>query len=269
MLLVIYKYLSIQKYNSCIVIRVNKPTIKQIERYINWRKSFPNYYHFYILSMQVGYNFTKTNSKMKEIVVTFKEVLNKYSKIKTLKGNCSKFKSPKLLSWISHSESLIVFKNKLSFNYDYIWIIEQDVGFVGNLYNFISKYNKNERDLITTGNKTVNEEWVWLSCATKKYLSRRLNFFHSNLGYFNREYIQRWSNKYFSYMMRDLDNEYHSQSETSTIEIIYYYNLTFEIIPKSNIGSPMCAGESITEIKWFNITNNIYNINKFFHPLKF
>lgn len=253
---------------SCIVIRINNPTSKQVFRYLKWRKYFPVSFNFYLLSMKKMNRSLLTRINMINVVVSFSEIKLVYPNITKLKGNCSNFKNSKLLSWISHSESIILFYKKLKLKYDYIWIIEQDVGFLGNLYDFVKLYEYNKKDLITIGVGKSTDRWVWYNCATDKYISRRLKYFNSNYGYVNRENIQRWSKLYIAKMMIDLQRDYHSQTETSTIELVFYHNLSYEIIPMKFIGY-MSAGKSLTESKWINISNNKRNYNKFFHPLKF
>lgn len=264
----IYKFNIENKFNTCLVIRINNPTIQQLHRYSRWRKMFPDYFHFYILSMQ-SINSSFIISNIKVLVVTFNDIILSYPNIRKIKGSCATFKSPNLLLWISHTESLILFSMKLKIKYDYMWIIEQDVGFVGNLFLFITKYRYSNRDLITYGKKKIDNNWIWYKCATQKYILRRNIFFNSKFGYKNTEYIQRWSKKYIKFMKIDLDNNYHSQTESSTIEIVYYHNLTYDLIPKHFIGSPMYAGKSLSKNSWKMIMENKNNENKFFHPLKF
>lgn len=254
----------------CLVIRVNYPTTKQVLRYLKWRKYFPSNFNFYLLLMKnINYSLLTTIKTIHIVSITFNKIKSNYPNILNLKGNCSSFKSSKLLSWISHSESLILFYKSLKVCYQYIWIIEQDVGFVGNLYNFIKQYDKQKSDLITIGVGKITNKWVWFNCATEKYIIRRSNLYRNNCGYSNREYVQRWSKLYIANMMIDLENGYHSQTETSSIELVFYHNLTYEVIPNRFIGSPLCAGRSISEDKWINISFNNQNSNKFFHPLKF
>lgn len=253
----------------CIVIRINDPTTKQILRYLKWKKYFPSNIHFFLLSMKMINNSLINISTIINVVVSFNEIELFYSNITKLKGNCSNFRSSRLLSWISHSESITLFCKKLKIKYKYIWIIEQDVGYVGDLYKFIKLYDNNRKDLITTGVGRITTRWIWYNCATTNYLTRRNLYFNNSYGYSNREYIQRWSKLYISKMMIDLQNNYHSQTETSTIELVFYHNLSYEIIPYRFIGNPMYSCKSLTEKKWINISKNKRNNNKFFHPLKF
>lgn len=268
----LYFYNTLSLYNilfSCIVIRIDNPSTKQIMRYIKWKEYFPHYYHFFLLSKNNIINPQLNRSKIKLITVSFKEILNKYPNMKKLKGNCSSFRSSKLLLWISHTESIIIFYNKLKIKYNFIWIIEQDVGYVGNLYKFINMYKNNVNDLITFGVGKVNSKWVWFNCATEQYLKRRQLFFKYNYGYANREYVQRWSKIYINKLKNDLKNSFHSQTEASSIELIYYHNLSYSTIPRKFIGYKFMAGKSLTEKQWINITKTNDNKNKLFHPLKF
>lgn len=269
-LTVLIKYLT-TRYNSlsCVIVRIKKPTRIQILRYQKWRKYFPYYFKFYLLSMEKMNCSLITNFDIINIVVLFDEIKMYYPYITRLKGNCSSYKSSRLLSWISHSESLILFYKKISMKYDYVWIIEQDVGFLGNIFNFIKHFNNNDKDLITIGVGKVTSKWVWFNCATEQYINRRNYFFKYSYGYSNREYIQRWSRLYFTKLMLDLQNNFHSQSETSTIELVFYHNLSYGLIPNRFIGSPLYAGRSITKLRWKNISHYKGNFNKFYHPLKF
>lgn len=253
-------------YLTCIVVRINNPTSSQISRYLKWRRFFPSRFNFYLLSMK---NINLSKSSMINVVVSFDEIKYKYPNISKLKGSCKNFNTPQSISWISHSESLIVFYKKIKLKHDYMWIIEQDVGFVGNLYNFIKIYENNKKDLITFGFRKITPKWLWFYCATEKYITRRYNCFNDSYGYSNREYIQRWSKLYIKEMMNDLQNNYHSQTESSTMELIFYHNLSYELIPKKFIGYPCFATKSLTEFQWLNISYNKRNSNKFFHPLKF
>lgn len=254
---------------SCIVIRVNHPSNKQIKRYLHWKKYFPQNCHIFLLSTSYINNSLLNISKIKLVVVTFKEIFNYYPNIKHLKGNCSSFKTPRLLLWVSHTESIIILYNKLKFKYNFVWIIEQDVGYVGNLFKFINMYRNDDSDLITFGVGKINPKWIWFNCATEQYLKRRREYFKYNYGYANRECVQRWSKKYINELQRDLYNNFHSQTETSSIELVFYHNLSYSTIPYKYIGYVYNAGKSLTENQWINITKTKDNKNKLFHPLKF
>lgn len=264
----IYNY-SQNKYKSCIVIRISDATNQQIIRYLTWKKQFPIHFHFYLLSLKRTYYSLLNKSGIKIINIKFKDIVMSYPNIFKLNGNCKHFKSFKLLSWISHSESLILFYKRLKIKYRYIWIIEQDVGFVGNLFKMISVYKNNIADLITIGAGRMNDKWVWFNCATVNYLKRRKQNFIENYGYTNREYIQRWSQLYIRKMMQDLEYSYHSQTESSTIELVFYHNLSYQLINQKYLGLPLGSGKSITQESWKFISNNKNNSYKFFHPLKF
>lgn len=259
----------IKYFSSCIVIRISDVTYEQIHRYNMWLHYFPQEFKFYFLSMRVTNISYISNSKIEQIVVSYNDILYSFPNIMKLNGNCSTFKSFNLISWISHSESIILFYKKIKMKYKYIWIIEQDVGYTGNLYRFIKLYDNNNNDLITFNVGKKNNKWVWFYCATDKYIRRRMLFFNDSYGYANREYVQRWSDVYISKISSDLFSHYHSQSESSSIEAVFYHNLTYEEIPKKYIGSPLCAGKSITQNKWKSILSNKSKSNKFFHPLKF
>lgn len=103
---------------------------------------------------------------------------------------------------------------------------------------FYKKVYKKVLQKIISVKKTF-PRWVWFNCATEKYLSRRINYFKSKNGYSNREYIQRWSSQYITNFMIDLQSEYHSQSESSSIELVFYHNLTYEVIPELCMGIEM------------------------------
>lgn len=105
----LYKIPIQNNLNTCIVVRINNPTPKQILRYIEWKKFFPISYNFYLLSMNMMNKSFINRLNIKNIVVKFSEIKLLYPNITSLKGNCSNFKSSKLISCISHSESLILF----------------------------------------------------------------------------------------------------------------------------------------------------------------
>lgn len=262
--LILYNYTA----KLCIVIRIYKPTYSQLKRYNRWKSTLPNYYTFYLLSME-KINLSVYNNSMKNMVVSFDDVKRVYPSIFKIKGNCSTFKSPKLLSWISHTESLTIFYNNIKIKYKYVWIIEQDVGYTGMLYDFLKKYELNNKDFITLTINKITPNWVWYYCSTNKYIKRRKKFFKNNYGYSNREYVQRWSITYFIKISYDLKNYYHSQSETSSIETVFYHNLSYEIVSKNYIGSPLSAAKSLTNEQWISISKKKEKRNKFYHPLKF
>lgn len=265
-LLLIHFYKNITYYKSVILIRASSPSSSQIERYIEWKKLAPHNYYVVLLT-------DKCNIIIKNISITCIKpsiMLNIYPEIKNILGPC-KSRNDIYYMWALPFEHIIIWINLTSISFKYLWIVEQDLSYSGNIFSFFSKYDYYKNDLIILSyckldNKT---KWLWKDCCTREYKD------WVKLASFNKRrlasptFLTRWSKIFINFMTKNMKMKRHAFSESSAIECAYFNNLSIRRIERNHIGYKCRSNSRITKKEWTKIITNSNTKNKFFHALKF
>ena len=110
-------------------------------------------------------------------------------------GKCS-------LAWGFHIEPLVLWWLSLpsSERYDFVWVLEDDVGVAGSLVDLIQEYSSNPADLLSHTVGPMNPEWCWRDVHTAEFAklaqpnTRKRK--RGESGFFNSpEHVQRFSAK--------------------------------------------------------------------------
>lgn len=255
-----------------VLVRINNPTESQIKRYFEWELSLSDKYDFWFLINPHSQH--PVYRKKHVYYITMSKIYHDYPNISDLRspGHCIGGTLPDehFYMWISHTESIIEWYHYTKDKYDYVWILEQDLGVSGDLYKMLDKYSNYSSDFITydVANETP-ETFPHFYCYTIQYLSWRLKHSNANKGYSTREFIQRWSRKLFNEINNELNKGMHAISETSVIETVIFNNLTYKLLYSNDIGYKFSWYDRISRNEWENILSKRENSDKFYHALKF
>lgn len=253
-----------------VVVRISNPTESQIKRYFEWELSLPDYYEFWFIINPT--NETVEIHKKNTYSITMKRVFEQYPNITELKlpNRCKSYrKDDKFYMWVSHTESIIQWYHYTNDKYDYIWILEQDLGVSGSLSTILDHYNESRSDLITYNVKEENSKWPHFRCYSNNYISWRLKYIDENKMYTTKEFIQRWSKKLINKLDENLNNGIHAISEASVIETTIFYNLTYQLLNKEDIGYAFDWNHRVSKKGWEKILKDKSKQNKLYHALKF
>lgn len=250
-------------YRNIILIRFHHVTLLQLKRFEMWNNHSLIYYKYIYLTDTNCFKYVN----LKDIYcITAEKVMKNYPSIKN-SGLC-KNRSLKFYLLTFHIEHLILCMKLLmrKYKFKYIWILEQDIGYTGNINYFFRKYDKIRADLISEHYSIENSGWYY--CCTNEYMSNVKKKFNYS-GYKTYEHIQRWSVKYIKSIIPLLKRDFHSQSEVASIEFLLFLNLSFHRIDNEDIGYKYSWNSTVKKDEWDRIKQIKTNGNKLFHSLKF
>mmetsp|Transcript_22415 Transcript_22415/g.43992 ORF Transcript_22415/g.43992 Transcript_22415/m.43992 type:complete len:285 (-) Transcript_22415:345-1199(-) len=151
----------------------------------------------------------------------------------------------------------------------FVWVLEDDVGFTGNLADFLRATASETADLLADTYKPVTETWWWWDFGSKAYLSAVSLEERCEA----REHVQRFSCKL-------LDGLHHlaetqrciAWSEQGTPSLCRHLGLESKQIDLDYISSANFSWDTrIEEDKWaeFMSADTPESRNRFYHALKF
>lgn len=254
--------------NPAILFRIYKLTPYKIKLMEKISEEIKNKYDCYILSDND--NFNKTIKGCSNKIITAKNVLNKFPNLNTIRVQSCVYKSiltSKLIS--SFNTEHIYLWSELNKEYNFLWIIEDNVGFSGNINKVLDYYKNDYSDLISLEPEIVDNGFKYSNCATLKYLEYKRKCFEDEVAYEIPMQVQRWSNKLLNSLKKYLNKNYHRYGGAYAIEVALMDNLSTKTIDYKFIGNRFDDIKSVTYQMWLRIINDNSTINKFYHPLKF
>ena len=187
------------------------------------------------------------------------------------------------LAWGFHVECLILWwnhskkKNKGEAKYDYIWVIEDDVGITQSITSLISQYENEKSDLITDDAEKMPKEWFW-----KDVFSSNFNAIVGTKKIISKEHVQRLSLKLMERLMTlttTLGVSAWSEAFTSTVAF-NDDDLSMCGFKEIHLGDPFKWNGRVSREEWDVIANesgssisssssSADGVPKMYHALKF
>lgn len=263
--------LTIKHTKTAIIIRAKYPTKSQILRYADWFSTIENDYDFYImLDEPLVRQYTDIPNF---IYINYTVVMDTYPEIVNLRnrGNCKHRTFPDYFfyMWVSHTESILIWYNQLQYKYDYLWILEQDLGYSGKIGDFLRIFDNKTDDFIADKVLCSPKKYAHKFCRTEKYGEFRAKHNKNNSLCYSDEFIQRWSKNLIDILNDQTRNGLHAISESSVAEAAIYNKLSYSTIPLQYHGIYFRWSRKIGPITWGKINNNQTMLNKLYHALKF
>lgn len=255
------------QYTSLVVIHASSPTKMQIERYLEWDKAkLPNYYMMIVTDKcEIKNNITSIPISC----LSPDDFMNELSVLKTMTGLCTN-KWPGWYMWTSCIEHVIIGIRNIDIKFKYMWMVEQDIAYNGNFFDFFKKYDEFDYDLISQpyAKQYSNQDWMWYDCSTPQYTEWKesKHLYYRKSGQIN---IARLSVKLIQHVEDNIKNKRHTFSEATLVEATILNGLKHKIIDKEDFGEICNVYDRISLDKWIEIQNNPSKRNKLYHALKF
>ena len=202
-----------------------------------------------------------------------KYLLEEMKVYELLSGKCT-------MAWGFHVECLCLWRKfcQGEAKYDYIWVIEDDVGISQSITSLIREYENEESDLITDGAEEMAKEWFWKNVFSKN--------FNTKVGLHkivSKEHVQRLSKRLMERLMVLTAKEgvcAWSEAFTSTVA----FNddaLSMCGFKQIHLGEPYCWNGRVTRDEWDAIKSEsdssssssegsgVPAVPKMYHALKF
>jgi len=179
----------------------------------------------------------------------------------------NEFKSPLnySLAWGFHNEAINIWF-QIHNRFKFVWVVEDDVGYAGNILNFVEHYESNTDDLISHGSKSV-DGWFWAETVSKKFadlipIRKRVKVF---------EHVQRFSRQLLENIhLLGLEGIV-GWSEASTPTLCDYLELKRGHLKKDHIGKEYSWDGRMSYDEWHHLLtkSSKRGTNKLYHALKF
>lgn len=255
------------QYTSLVVIHASSPTKAQIKRYLEWNKAkLPNYYVMIVTDKcELRNNITTIPISC----LTPDEFMSQLPVLKTMTGLCTD-KWPGWYMWTSCIEHTIMGIRHIDVDFKYMWMVEQDIAYTGNFFDFFKKYDEFDDDFITQPytKQYSNVTWMWFDCSTPQYTAWKESK-HLYLRWSGQINIARLSVKLIQYVEDNIKNKKHTFSEATLIETTILNGLKHRIIDKNDFGEICSVFDRISIDQWMEIQSNQAKRNKLYHALKF
>lgn len=251
-------------YKAVILVRASHPTKAQIEKFIEWDKSLDGCYKLIVLTDDKSLHISNVDID----VITAHEVLSKWPAMKRQGGDCKNEKD-QFYMWSSSHEHIVLWSRKTKLKFEYLWHLEQDLGYSGNINNFIKMYDKYNVDIISLPYRQKRKSDWWHKCFTKEYNDWREEFYDKNTRYMFSLFIYRIHHKILDILYNQYELKRHTSNEAVIPELAFALHLSARIISSKYIGYTCEWNGRVKESEWEEINKSIENRNKIYHALKY
>ena len=154
--------------------------------------------------------------------------------------------------------------------YEYIWVFENDVLYLGDINNFIKSHQEISADVLVPqmggrGIPEFGEKWIW-----EDSLSSNLKELYEHKGVL--AYFARYSAKYLEFIINNVEKSFEGFFEIITPIICKKYDFSIRTFDQNQLGNVGISGNSNTELIIKIIKNETEAIeemkNKMHHPVK-
>ena len=173
------------------------------------------------------------------------------------------------LAWGFHCECLNLWYQALARKFDFVWKLEDDVGYSGDLREFVGRFDAEPADLLTAdAGHRPGSRWWWADAATPAYLAAYAP--RDRLA--SREHAQRFSRR-----LLDRLHDLHGRGVTAWSEALAVTvcaaapDLVLERLPPSVLGDPYAHDGRVSERAWRDVVDgrSARRKRKLYHALKF
>lgn len=261
------KVVSYNKKKKLVVISFSRFTALQLERSKQIASLLPIDYNISFVTDRCSY--IHSIKPYKVYCFTADDFMSYFKADKNMLGLCKNQQGGFYL-WSMWLESVLSCIINDYMKYEYIWIMEGDLAYSGNIYNFFKEYDKTYSDLLSlpmTVMKNVSD-WCWYDCYTYEYM-KWIKSYTSVERFIAAINIVRISHTLYDYIMKNIKLNRHSHCESTLHETAIYNNLTISYIKKSDLGEKIAVGDRVSINEWNMFNKNSTKQNKLYHALKF
>lgn len=253
--------------NFLLVVSFFKLTTAQLNRWIGIAKLITT--HYRIVFVTESCNYINLLSPYKVICFTRNDFIREFPLYKNMSGGCYN-QNAGFYMWSMWLESVLHSIKSIYSEYKYIWVMEGDVGYSGDISNFFKKYDQKYSDLLSlpAGIARSVNDWCWYDCCTYEYMKwiKSIAPIERIVAAIN---IIRLSPKLIDLVMNNLKLNRHSHCESTLHETARYNNLKISIINASDLGKEIGVGDRVNQFNWKLYNSNPLKQNKLYHALKF
>lgn len=262
------KVISNKKDYKLIVVTFSKLTKAQLNRYKHIAQHLPNDYNITFVTDRCSFiDILKPYKVFCFTIADFKSIFKNPNE--NMRGYCHN-REDVFYMWTLCLESVVHSIKYIYKKYKYIWIIESDLAYSGNINIFFKKYDKNYSDLLSLPKVHITSlnEWCWYNCYTYEYM-KWIQSYTPVERIYAYVMIVRISPILFEIVMSNIKLNRHTHCESTLHEAAIYNNLTISFFEKSDFGEKFGVDDRINISEWNMYNRNPLKQNKLYHALKF
>ena len=148
------------------------------------------------------------------------------------------------LAWGFHVEAILVWCRMCSahLQYEHVWVVEDDVGFSGDMGNFLADYADSDVDLLTHTVQHVSMpqedaggvDWFWTHVASDEFVKH----VPSHLRLKGAEHVQRFSRRFLTALDQLSSQGITAWSEQAVPSLCAFLGMTRSPLEDRHIGTP-------------------------------
>ena len=188
-------------------------------------------------------------------------------------ADTTEFKSKELsLAWGFHVEALnLWYQRRRTTKVDFVWKLEDDVGFSGSLLDLVRSFEDDGADLLTADvDHRPGPRWWWADAGTAEYYAA---YGRARQRLASREHAQRFSRALLDRLHAlSVDRGITAWSEALPVVVCAAAeDLVLAKLPRSLLGDPFAHDGRVTERAWRDICEgrSARKKGRLYHALKF
>jgi hypothetical protein len=166
-------------------------------------------------------------------------------------------------AWLCHNPYIAQVYEKYKKNYQYIWVMEDDVIYTGNILDFINEQDKENYDYLSSNLVDANSQRYnqWLA---KKYISK----YNTKLYSRSQEHIVSYSSRFMDHIINMVNQGIDGMSEVTTIHSCQNDGFKSKFIDSKHIGKYWTYDKKVCTDLMNLFKHNFTIENKLYHPCK-
>jgi len=173
----------------------------------------------------------------------------------------------KSLAWCYHVEAILLWWLHVAGGADdpsSVWVIEDDVGYSGDMFAFVQAYANDPSDLIAHAYQRVDPGWVWCNTASPGFLELAPLAERVRCA----EHVQRMSGRLLRALHRHCTQRVSAWSEMSVPTLCRKMLLRAGPLREEHIGAVFTFDGKVPEAVWPRICSEPSTRGKWWHALK-
>ncbi len=237
----LFMYITVHRYNNCLAIKLppdrfavvyrsHSPTHAMLERVVKLKNDLPPNYDLImsvdltsqnseaerkrLLDMYAAYNLNVTSYDEDDMVAAFPHLHDAiFFPNGTEKSKSPRFYEMHLFPWGFHTEAIMLWWMKHGAQYDYVWILEDDMSYTGNMKQLLTSFGdtnppETEFSIIDSpirSNHTqpydfisakpwrvTGDWWIWMNVYTDQFDA----LYSGRQRFVSAEHVQRMSRRF-------------------------------------------------------------------------